>query len=60
MQRGDPMQQKIQRVQKKQFHHVLTPEDADLFAAALSAPPAPTPRALEAARNFRARVVHAD
>ena len=38
-----------------QSRHTLTPEDAKLFAAALDAPPAPTPRALEAARNYGAR-----
>ena len=54
------MHQEAPRVQKAQSHHVLTPEDAELFAAALDARPAPTPRALEAARNYRARVVHAD
>ena len=48
------------RILDMQSRHVLTPEDAEMFAAALDAPPAPTPRALEAARNYRARVVHAD
>ena len=48
------------RVLDLQSRHTLTPEDAEIFAAALDAPPAPTPRALEAARNYRARVVHAD
>ena len=48
------------RVLDLQSRHTLTPEDAKIFAAALDAPPAPTPRALEAARNYRARVVHAD
>ncbi len=48
------------RVLDMQSRHALTPEDAEIFAAALDAPPAPTPRALEAARNYRARVVHAD
>ena len=48
------------RVLDMQSRHTLTPEDAEIFAAALDAPPAPTPRALEAARNYRARVVHAD
>ncbi len=48
------------RVLEARSRHVLTPEDAEQFAAALDAPPAPTPRALEAARNYRARVVHAD
>ena len=48
------------RVLDLQSRHTLTPEDAEIFAAALDAPPAPTPRALEAARHYRARVVHAD
>lgn len=48
------------RVLDRQSRHVLTPEDAETFAAALDAPPDPTPRALEAARNYRSRVVHAD
>ena len=48
------------RVLDLQSRHTLTPEDARMFAAALDAPPAPTPRALEAARNYGARVVHAD
>ena len=47
-------------VLEAQSRHVLTPEDAEQFAAALDTPPAPTPRAREAARNYRARVVHAD
>ena len=48
------------RVIEAQSKHVLTREDAEQFAAALDAPPAPTPRALEAAKHYRARVVHAD
>ena len=48
------------RVLEAQSRHVLTEEDARQFDAALDAPPAPTPRALEAARNYRARVVRAD
>ena len=48
------------RVLETQSRHALTPEDAEAFAAALDARPAPTPRALEAARNYRSRVVHAD
>ncbi len=48
------------RVLDLQSRHALTPADARMFAAALDAPPAPTPRALEAARRYRARVVHAD
>ena len=48
------------RVLDLQSRHILTREDAELFAAALDAQPAPTARALAAARNYRARVVHAD
>ncbi len=48
------------RVLELQSRHILTPEDAEMFIAALDAPPAPTPRALEAAENYRSRVVHAD
>ena len=54
------IEREAKRVLEAQSRHVLTPEDAEQFAAALDAPPAPTPRALEAARNYRARVVHAD
>ena len=54
------IEREAKRVLEAQTRHVLTPEDAERFAAALDAPPAPTPRALEAARNYRARVVHAD
>ena len=48
------------RVLDLQSRHILTQEDAEVFAAALDAPPPPTARALEAARNYRARVIHAD
>ena len=48
------------RVLDLQSRHALTADDAARFAAALDAPPAPTPRALEAARRYQARVVHAD
>ena len=48
------------RVLDLQSRHVLTPEDAEAFSAALDAPPTPTPRALEAARNYRSRVARAD
>ena len=48
------------RVLDLQFRHTLTSADARMFAAALDTPPAPTPRALEAARHYGARVVHAD
>ena len=54
------IEREAKRVLEAQSRHVLTPEDAELFAAALDAPPTPTPRALEAARDYRARVVHAD
>lgn len=48
------------RVLEEQSRHVLSQTDAEQFAAALDTPPAPTPRALDAARNYRQRVVHAD
>ena len=48
------------RILELQSRHILTPEDAEMFAAALDVPPAPTPRACEAAENYRLHVVHAD
>ena len=54
------IEREARRVLDLQSRHVLTPEDAELFAAALDARPAPSPRALAAARNYRSRVVHAD
>ena len=54
------IEREARRVLDRQSRHALTPEDAEMFAAALDAPPAPTPRALEAARSYGARVVHAD
>ena len=54
------IEREARRVLDLQSRHTLTPEDAKLFTAALDAPPAPTPRALQAARNYSARVVHAD
>ena len=48
------------RVLEAQSRHVLSQEDAEQFAAALDTPPTPTPRALDSARNYRRRVVHAD
>ena len=54
------IEREAMRVLEAQSRHVLTEEDARQFAATLDAPPAPTPRALEAARNYRARVVRAD
>lgn len=48
------------RVLERRSRHVLTPEDAAIFAAALDAPPSPTARAREAARDYRTRVVYAD
>lgn len=49
-----------QRVIKDSSHHVMTAEDAKLFAAALDTPPPPTPRARKAAESYRQRVVDAD
>ena len=54
------IEREAMRVLERQSRHVLTPEDARTFAAALDARPTPTPRALEAARSYRLRVVHAD
>ena len=54
------IEREAKRVLELQSRHTLTREDAQQFAAALDAPPAPTPRALQAARNYGARVVHAD
>ena len=54
------IEREARRVLDLQSRHTLTPEDAKLFTAALDAPPAPTPRALQAARNYGARVVYAD
>ena len=48
------------RVLDARTRHVLTSQDAKLFAAALDSPPAPTPRARKAAKAYRSRVVHAD
>jgi uncharacterized protein (DUF1778 family) len=49
-----------ERVLETRSRHVLTPEDAAQFAAALDTPPQPTPRAIAAAKAYKARVAHAD
>lgn len=49
-----------QRVLEMRSQHILSPEDAAQFAAALDAPPEPTPRAIAAMEAYTARVVHAD
>ena len=49
-----------QRVIQDSSRHVLTPEDARLFSAALDTPPKPTPRALKAADSYRRRVADAE
>ena len=54
------IEREAKRVLEAQSRHDLTAEDAEQLAAALDAPPAPTPRAIKAARHYRARVVHAD
>ena len=54
------VEREARRVLEVRSQHVLTPEDLEQFVAALDAPPAPTPRALEAARNYRVRVIHAE
>lgn len=48
------------RVLAQQSTHVMTPEDAAAFEAALDAAPAPTPRAVAAREDYRTRVTHAD
>ena len=48
------------RVIEDSARHVLTPDDARQFAAALDTSPSPTPRALKAANSYRRRVAHAD
>ena len=52
--------EKQTRTKQVRHSHVLTADDARLFAAALDQPPAPTPRALKAAASYRRRVAHAD
>lgn len=49
-----------ERVLEQQHRHVLTTEDAELFAKALDTPPEPTAKAKAAMELYRARVVHAD
>lgn len=49
-----------QRIVDASSHHKLTAKDAKLFSDALDTPPAPTPRAIEAAASYRRRVVDAD
>jgi uncharacterized protein (DUF1778 family) len=48
------------RVLEMSSRHTLSKEDAAQFAAALDAPPEPTPRAIKARKQYRDRVVHAD
>ena len=57
---ADAIENEAARVIEAQSRHVLSAEDAARFAAALDADLPPTPRALEAARAYRRRVVHAD
>lgn len=40
--------------------HKLTQDDANAFMMAMDVPVKPTDRAIQAARSFRSRVVHAD
>ena len=54
------IEKEARRVLENASHHTLTEEDALSFAAALDAVPAPTPRALAAAKAYASRVVHAD
>ena len=54
------IEKEANRVLEANSYHVLTAEDAKLFAAALDKPPPPTPRALKAAASYRRRVANAD
>lgn len=54
------IKREVTRVLEAQTRHVMTPQDAELFAAALDTPPQATDRALRAAKAYRKRVVHAD
>lgn len=56
----DAIAREARRVIDESSHHVLSAEDARLFAAALDTPPPPTPRVLQAAETYRRRVTHAD
>lgn len=49
-----------ERVLEAGSRHVMSRRDAELFAAALDQSPDPTPRAREAAKAYRSRIVHAD
>ncbi len=49
-----------QRVIESSTHHILTAEDAILFASALDKSPPPTRRAVEAAASYQRRVKNAD
>jgi uncharacterized protein (DUF1778 family) len=49
-----------QRVIENSTRHVMSEDDARLFAAALDKPPPPTPRAIKAAASYKQRVKNAD
>jgi len=52
--------QEATRILSQQQRHILTPQDAASFAAALARPPAPTERAKQAADLYKSRVKYAD
>ena len=49
-----------ERVLKARSRHVLSSEDAAVFASALDTPPKPTPRAVAAKKSYKTHIVHAD
>ena len=54
------IEREASRVLEARSTHFLESQDADLFAAAMDTPPAPTARALKAAKAYQDRVVRAD
>lgn len=54
------IEREASRILEARSTHILSAQDAELFSAAMDAPPAPTPRAIKAAKAYRDRVVNAD
>lgn len=54
------LEKAAQEVIELSHTHKLTSEDAVAFIKAMDTPIKPTEKAIQAARNFRSRVVHAD
>jgi len=54
------LEKAAQEVIELSHTHKLTSEDAVAFIQAMDTPIKPTERAIQAARRFRSRVVHAD